>query len=38
VLTEQQIELVFSQLEPLLTPRRTPRIPVPAAPSTGPTP
>jgi hypothetical protein len=31
VLTESQIELVFSQLEPLLTPRRTPRIPVPAA-------
>ena len=33
VLTEQQLELVFSQLEPLLTPRRTPRIPPPPAPS-----
>ena len=33
VLTEQQLELVFSQLEPLLTPRRTPRIPPPPLPS-----
>ena len=40
VLTQAQVELVFSQLEPLLTPRRTPRIPVPrpsaSEPSRGP--
>ena len=36
VLTQAQVELVFSQLEPLLTPRRTPRIPVPPAPSASP--
>jgi len=35
-LTEQQVELVFSQLEPFLTPRRTPRIPAPPPPSTVP--
>jgi hypothetical protein len=36
VLTEQQLELVFSQLEPLLSPRRTPRIPPPPLPSAAP--
>jgi len=36
VLTEQQLELIFSQLEPLLTARRTPRIPPPPAPSAQP--
>jgi hypothetical protein len=36
LLTEQQIELIFSQLEPLLTPRRTPRIPPPPLPSATP--
>ena len=36
VLTETQIELVFDQLEPLLTPRRTPHIPVPRPPASAP--
>jgi hypothetical protein len=36
VLTEAQVELVFSQIEPLLTPRRTPRIPPPPVPSAAP--